>query len=709
MSVVIPSFFWNNATQRILSQSNNVSYAARGVYRVYDTQDSRKGDYWFRDFGMVMACSYMTELGFRAVEKWYTIPLITRALGLNQLSEMQHAGSKTAKSLYYNPRNYAALPEIARERLMGTLIRNSSDLVPKLMKELELRQGGKLGDIAEDVKQCLSRPTEDAYHRVQGYLQKHGLQAHAENIQNISGIENQARRQAAIQELLSKHPNLKAESVQNAVKLEDARQMGILMDHLHRSLNFKEYLQENYLNRSSKLSSCVGDLLSSHWERMADLHEKGKKELPGLLKEIYDLPSNKRAEALNKQLGKYRNMLYLKNGVALVPKPKLDEFNELARQMQTALASEQKEDLKGVIGKVENFYKGLAHPDVQAHTLNQFWDKLAPELKRKIGSRVEAMIDDVRKLSPDKDRHLELQNKFQSLKFDQQHPELQQKLDNLLKTLQQESHMPKSANQPVTEACRENIKAALKQFVDELPNTREDLLKPFVKHLPSAEEFKRMIVDGMKSKTVVELIGKTQKNGTWPKMAATVLLNLIFYGWAASNFDNKILQPYQQKLVAERGTSQDIVNAGYLGLIPGAAVLTQLVDKTSLPVFRKMSYFGRFATVGGGALAAFAGGTYLILQQLVKQPPKHKQQTAAAPSPVYRPGMGLSGNYASPFANATMTGAMNGVPFQKPGFTTAFSPSPLGKAGAGTLPNGQFQMPLQQAFLRFNGQKHELN
>jgi hypothetical protein len=98
-----------------------------------------------------------------------------------------------------------------------------------------------------------------------------------------------------------------------------------------------------------------------------------------------------------------------------------------------------------------------------------------------------------------------------------------------------------------------------------------------------------------------------------------------------------------------------------LALIPGLAVLTQLVDKTTpLAAIRQMGSLNRFALVGGAALTTFAGGTYMILQQLLKTPPKNppqptSAQPAAAPSalvgrPAFAPAWPAAGNPASPFA-----------------------------------------------------------
>lgn len=668
----IPNFLWNQATQKVLSQTNNVSYWVRGEYRVWDTQDSRKGDYYFRDVSMVMACAYMTEMGFRAVEKWYTAPLITKAFELNKLSQQKHA--ITQAPLYQNARNYPGLPNVVRERLMGSLIgKSSSNLVPSLMKELELRQASKLEGIADDVKTLLSSPTTQADSIINKYLNEHGLMAQHDSIRSISRLENQARRTDAIRKLITQHPSLNEKAVENAVKLEDARQMGVLMDHLHRNLNFKEYMQGHYLNSQSKLSGAVGDVLTSFSDRLSDLQQKGRRELPDLLHDLRKLPATKRQDAFNKKIIPYRNLLYYKDGIQLVQPEHIRKFEQLVGQMRGALNSESKNSLQKPIQELEEFYQALEAPEVQNHTLNQLWSHSATDLKKQIASKIEGAIDDVRKLSPDQARHTALDKKFQDLKFDSQHPEFQQKLDTLLDKIK--TILPNEANHPVD---RHSIKAALQEFTAELPDEAEKLLKPFVK-ASQPEEFKRMIVDGMKSKTMLDLVSKIQKNGTWPKMAATVILNLIFYGWAASNFDNKILQPYQQKLVAERGTAQDIVTAGHLGMIPGGLVLTQLIDKYSLPMLRKMSHFNRFALVGGAALATFAGSSYLALQQLVKLPPNPAK---VPPKPPAAPNTSSPAIGNPPAASAFAPGAGKTSPFQsipssfsKPGFTPGHGPA----------------------------------
>jgi hypothetical protein len=149
---------------------------------------------------------------------------------------------------------------------------------------------------------------------------------------------------------------------------------------------------------------------------------------------------------------------------------------------------------------------------------------------------------------------------------------------------------------------------------------------------------KSLILDGVQSKQVKSAVDKIQRNGTWPKMAATVALNFIFYGWLASRFDNKVLQPYEEKLVARKGTSQDIVTAGYLGTLPAVAVLTQLFDKTTvLPALKKLNHFNRFTAVGGLALGAFAGSSYGFLKLRDKETPKPTHSSSgSAVTPAFK-------------------------------------------------------------------------
>jgi hypothetical protein len=647
----VPQFFWNNFTQRVLSQSNNISYAARGIYRVHDTEPNRKGDYWFRDFGMVMACAYMTELGFRGVETLYTMPLATEAMNLHRLSELKHP-INAKQALYPGARNYRALPEIVRERAMGTLIRNSSNLLPNLMKELELQHGQELPEeLKASVKELLTNPTVNAEKVMAPHLQKTGLSM--TEVQKISRIENNARRLEAIESLLQKHTKLDSKTVLNVVKLEDARQMGILIDHLQKNLNFSEYLKEKYLS-NHKLSGTVSEVVQEYADKLTALQSKSKEDLPVLLQDLLKLPVDKREDELARRFQEVASSLELRKGVLLATEQDRQALNHLHETIKTQVTDPKGSvDLPELEKQIGSFCRQLKQR--QAQHLEALWNYAVPDIKTKLSQKIEEAVESVRKLKPDQNRHQALWEKLTELGVDSLVPE--NKRVNVLARLREgiEQALPHDPAAYVTDAHLNAAKGHIRAFMQETHPGADGLLGVLMTQAGrTSQEFRRLIVDSMNSKTMSAAIGKIQKNGTWPKMAATVLLNLFFYGFLASNFDNKILQPFQKKLVAERGTAQDIVTAGYWGVVPGLAMLTQLADKTSLPLFRKMGYFNRFAVVGGAALAAFAGSTYAILMHRLKSPPASTNVTPAAQSPgsFYQPGR-LTFNANQPISGST--------------------------------------------------------
>jgi hypothetical protein len=136
----------SNATQRLLSQANNISYAVRDSYRMGTVPENRKADYMFRHFYMVPVCAILTELGFRIAEGLYTMPQMTRVLGLKTLGETYGKGSKdvVGQFKHLEPeaiQRYASLQEIPflKSRLTGSLARESSTvLIPDLVKEVDM-------------------------------------------------------------------------------------------------------------------------------------------------------------------------------------------------------------------------------------------------------------------------------------------------------------------------------------------------------------------------------------------------------------------------------------------------------------------------------------------------------------------------------------------------------------------------------------------
>lgn len=663
--------FLNNASQRVLSQSNNVSYSTRGVYRVSDTDPSRKADYWFRDFGMVVACAYMMEFGFKGVDSLYTIPLITEALKLSKISDLKDAAGENR---YPNAINYKTLPDVYRNRVMGSLIRSSSsDLVPKLMKQLELNNSEDVKKVPEEIKKDVqaileSKSATEADALVQKHLTAHGL--NLKDIQSISSIENLSRRGPKLNKLLAGHTEDQQKAIKNAVRLEDARQMRILIEHLHSNMNFSEYVKDNFLNTKSGLSDTVNDVLKSFSEKVNELRDPAKTsdKLAETLNEIWYLPPQKRAEQFNKKFAEFQKNLFFSEGKPMATQAERESFAKLGEQYRDLLKSDNKAGLQGIVKGFHAFYEDLQLPESQKNHVDQLHSHFGSELRDKIKSKVQDTVKEVIKKDPSKDPTTALTEKLNKLQLEHFLPDQKVGVEEFIGKIRDTlaaaptDKISKEAKE-ISKETMDKVNKDLTDLIAKFPKAADgkfhELLNPLLNEANqnlSKEGIKHLISEGISSKAVLNTIKHVQTSSTWPKTFSTVLLNLVFYGFLASNFDNKILQPYQQKLVAERGTSQDIVNAGYLGLIPGFAVVTQLIDQTTLPFIKKMGNFTRFAVVGGVALSTFAGSTYLILQQLLKTPPKNppKPQAAMPPQPGH-----------SPFA--PVLGASNASPFVLPG------------------------------------------
>ncbi len=199
----------------------------------------------------------------------------------------------------------------------------------------------------------------------------------------------------------------------------------------------------------------------------------------------------------------------------------------------------------------------------------------------------------------------------------------------------------------VDEAAKKQ--GVMKEVGEEFRQVLANLLKehaddPALKALESAaakEKLMNLVKEGLESHTTMNIIRRIQRSGTWPKMFSSVILNLIFYGFMANFFDVKILQPWQKKIVKERGTSEELVKPGYQALLPGLLVLiVGLYDKFPTP-FRKMGYFSRFAAVGGLALATYTATMLYLIKRVLATPPKKAPKpqtdaTAAEKAPIPR-------------------------------------------------------------------------
>lgn len=124
-------------TQRILSQSNNIGYAARGVYRVNVVPEDRKAEYLFRDFVMTLVTAYLTELSFRITETFYTVPKLTKVLQFPELSKLygEQGMDKALHGSFNNIKNQTWFPTFVQKRLLGSLVKSdSNNLVPELIE-----------------------------------------------------------------------------------------------------------------------------------------------------------------------------------------------------------------------------------------------------------------------------------------------------------------------------------------------------------------------------------------------------------------------------------------------------------------------------------------------------------------------------------------------------------------------------------------------
>ncbi|HEY9744866.1 MAG TPA: hypothetical protein V6C99_01470, partial [Oculatellaceae cyanobacterium] len=163
-----------------------------------------------------------------------------------------------------------------------------------------------------------------------------------------------------------------------------------------------------------------------------------------------------------------------------------------------------------------------------------------------------------------------------------------------------------------------------------------DWKKELPNHSLSQEAKKRLMLlveDGVNADRVFKALQHIQKNSTWPQMACSVLMTLLFYGLVANVFDVKVLQPWQERLVQKRGTSEAYVKPSYWATGFGLAALGfGMQNKWQLNAIRKLSYFNRFAVVGFGALAAYLASFLLLLKRELNKPVPGRPMTVSPPA-----------------------------------------------------------------------------
>lgn len=135
----------SNASQRILSQSMNIGYLARGAYRVHTIPDNRKADYLFRDFYMSIVTAYLIELAFRGAESMYSIPLMTKHLELNRLTSLYPELAQEGLVI-----NHRTLPPALLKRMAGSLSKSGNNyIIPRLLKDFDK---GKLPQLTQAIQ-----------------------------------------------------------------------------------------------------------------------------------------------------------------------------------------------------------------------------------------------------------------------------------------------------------------------------------------------------------------------------------------------------------------------------------------------------------------------------------------------------------------------------------------------------------------------------
>jgi hypothetical protein len=486
----LPLSLYSLASQRILSQSSNIGYQVRGIYRTEVTPEDRKADYNFRDYQVTLLTNCLSELGFRAVQTIYASPRMTEALGLNRLSEIY--GSKYPD---VEIKNYKKLPEIVRARMMGTLVKKGSiHKVPVLLEKLE-------ADLL---------------------AQDHGL--------------SQAEQ----------------------------AQLRILLEHLHKNLNFKDYLNSltkangRFVTPETRLSEAEVQFILAQRQRIMDLHGGS------LLSQVQD-------------------------AIKADPAKRTDAITRLRQSVQSLHAT------TAALGTQEDL--------AALERLN-----------------LEKTLDGVLQLPSQKQGKKALEQ----LKTD-----LKKHFDGIAQN--QDSHVARLA---------ETI-----DWAKELPGEASKAAR---------EKLLTLIHEGVTADKVLGKLRHIQMNCTWPQMAGSVLLTFIFYGTAANFFDVKVLQPWQKKLVEERGTSQAYVKPSYLATIPALATLALgLQNKFQLNAIRRLSYFNRFAVTMVAMIAAYVGSFLPLLQRELKKTAPQKPAASLQTGPTL-PSAALTprGNQANGIAHS---------------------------------------------------------
>lgn len=151
---------------------------------------------------------------------------------------------------------------------------------------------------------------------------------------------------------------------------------------------------------------------------------------------------------------------------------------------------------------------------------------------------------------------------------------------------------------------------------------------------PLRDKLVGFVRQGFESEFTRNMIKRIQTTMTWPKMLASTGLCFLSYGIMSNFLDVKVIQPWQDKLVAKRGTAQEVVAPCYLATLPYLGVLVAgLWDRLSPAFLKRLPYLTRFVTVAGAAIAAYIVTAAILIRKKLSGPaPKLvPQERKAAP------------------------------------------------------------------------------
>lgn len=142
----------------------------------------------------------------------------------------------------------------------------------------------------------------------------------------------------------------------------------------------------------------------------------------------------------------------------------------------------------------------------------------------------------------------------------------------------------------------------------------------------SKNDIKALLIKGMKSQRVQRAIGQVKRSNNWPKMILALGINFVSYGVIANLLDIKVIQPWQDRMVAKRGTVKDVERPAFMALIPGVAIFGGLMY-----LLRNRGYINQLVLSGVTSLLAYTGIAWAGIQKALAKPPKSMQKTPTVP------------------------------------------------------------------------------